>query len=357
MKLVEKLEKKMKENVYSNEELDRIMEKEKFYPVETEEDCAQENDSAETILKYTNSKSEIWIKCIFDGECYIPFKVTRSTKKSGTTLVRPFYKTSEIKSMMDYFRDNNKNDEFLIFMLEILLARRIGDTLSLKWSDFYYENGKKKEILDTLIEQKTDKVIKITISDAVWRYIDWYCDLKEINPMEHFKEDIINTPTKRESKSKYEYEKATKKQAASFRYELKKAANSLGLTDISTHSMRKTFGYVSHEINQFDPDCMDVLQTIYGHESKETTKRYAGIFAKKGAKAFNDVGKYITDIDDGVETVIDNAPVIALKSNDLRDILLDAFNIGRNSSNCDTETGMKILNNLMSKVEEKRLSW
>ncbi|WP_024854752.1 hypothetical protein [Mediterraneibacter gnavus] len=187
MKLVDKLEKKMNGNVYTNEELDQIMEKEKFYPVETEEDCVDENDSTETILKYTNSKSEIWIKCIFDGECYIPFKVVRSTKKSGTTLVRPFYKTSEIKDMMDYFRDNNKNKEFLVFMLGILLARRIGDTLSLKWSDLYYENGKKKDILDTLIEQKTDKVIKITVSQTVWKYLEWYCDVEKINPMDHFK--------------------------------------------------------------------------------------------------------------------------------------------------------------------------
>lgn len=344
----------MNGNVYTNEELDQMMEKEKFYSVETEENYV--NDSAETILKYTNSKSEIWIKCIFDGKCYIPFNVTRSTKKTGTTLVRPFYKTSEIKNMMDYFRENNKNKEFLIFILGILLARRIGDTLSLKWSDFYYENGKKKDILDTLIEQKTDKVIKITVGQTVWKYLDWYCDVEKINPMEHFKEDILNTNLKSSARTKEQYEKAIKKQAASFRYELKKAADFNSLKDISTHSMRKTFGYIMHEINQFDPDCLDVLQTILGHANKETTKRYSGIFEQKGAKAFNDVGKYIEEIDAGISPVIDNIPVIALKTNDLRDILLEAFSIGRNSVECDTEKGMKILSDLMQKVEEKRLS-
>lgn len=359
MKLVDKLEKKMNGNVYTNEELDQIMEKEKFYPVETEDDenDIQDSDSTENILKYTNGKSEIWIKSIFDGECYIPFKVVRSTKKSGTTLVRPFYKTSEIKDMMDYFRDNSKNKEFLVFMLGILLARRIGDTLSLKWSDFYYENGKKKDILDTLIEQKTDKVIKITVSQTVWKYLEWYCDTEKINPMEHLKEDILNTDLKIDARTKEEYEKAIKKQAASFRYELKKAADFNGLKDISTHSMRKTFGYIMHEINQFDPDCLDVLQTILGHANKETTKRYSGIFAQKGAKAFNDVGKYIEEIDAGISPVIDNIPVIALKTNDLRDIILEAFSTGRVNSECNTKTGMKILSDLMQRVEEKRLSW
>lgn len=82
MKLVDKLEKKMNGNVYTNEELDQIMEKEKFYPVETEDDenDIKDSDSTENILKFTNGKSEIWIKSIFDGECYIPFKVIRSTK-------------------------------------------------------------------------------------------------------------------------------------------------------------------------------------------------------------------------------------------------------------------------------------
>ena len=41
MKLVDKLEKKMNGNVYTNEELDQIMEYDKFYRVETEDD---END-------------------------------------------------------------------------------------------------------------------------------------------------------------------------------------------------------------------------------------------------------------------------------------------------------------------------
>lgn len=351
MKLVDKLEKKIVGEIFSNDELDQIMETEKFYPVETDE------TESEEILKYTNGKSQIWIKCIFDGTFYVPLNVIRSTKKAGSTLVRPFYRTEEIKMMMDYFKNNDKNDEFLIFMLGILLARRIGDTLSLKWSDFYYENGKKKEVLNTLIEQKTDKIIRITISDTVWKYLDWYCETKNINPMEHFKNDILSTKAKEEAKSQKEYEKALKKQSAAFRYELKKAATYNGLSDISTHSMRKTFGYIMHEINQFDPDCLDVLQTIYGHSDKETTKRYTGIFAQKGANAFNDVGKYIGDIDNGITPVIDNIPVIALKTNDLRDILLDTFNIGRNSSECDAETGMKILSDLMSKVEEKRLSW
>ena len=98
------------------------MEKEKFYPVETEDDenDIQDSDSTENILKYTNGKSEIWIKSIFDGECYIPFKVIRSTKKSGTTLVRPFYKTSESHGHDEHvtFRDKARIKNSLSLCLE-----------------------------------------------------------------------------------------------------------------------------------------------------------------------------------------------------------------------------------------------
>ena len=63
---------------------------------------------------------------------------------------------------------------------------------------------------------------------------------------EHLKEDILNTDILIiDARTKEEYEKAIKKQAASFIYELKKAANFNGLKDISTHSMRKTFGSIT----------------------------------------------------------------------------------------------------------------
>jgi len=352
MRLVEKLSKKMVGNIYTMEEIDSIMEEKKYIPIESDD------ESEEGVLKYSNKSSQMWLKYVREEEDYLVSDVTLRTKKAGKTKVRAFRTVGEIKSMMDYFRDNDKDEEFLIFMLGIFLGRRIGDTLSLKWSDLYYENGKKKDKLKTLVEEKTGKTVEISLTDITWKYIDWYCDKKKIVPMEQFKQDIFPTEGKTKAILACDgelYSKAIDKQAASYRYEFKKAANACDIEDVSTHSTRKTFGYISHEINKFDPDCLPVLQTIYGHKDIETTKIYIDIMDEKAEKYFGDVGKYIEDIDNGITPVIDNIPVIALKTNDMRSILQQAFILGR-KFNGDEEEAIQTVNKLISKVEEMRIS-
>lgn len=54
---------------------------------------------------------------------------------------------------------------------------------------------------------------------------------------------------------------------------LKKAANEIGLVDIGTHTMRKTFGY---HFYQKTKDIV-LLQKIFNHSSPDVTKRYIGM--------------------------------------------------------------------------------
>lgn len=122
---------------------------------------------------------------------------------------------------------------------------------------------------------------------------------------------------------------------------------------MSTHSLRKSFGYIAHEINKYDPDCLGILQTVYGHTDTETTKRYIGVMREKARKCFNSVAQRIEDIDNGVKSAIDNAPVIAMKTNDLRDILLEAIKSGRETN---AEVDADTLKDLLSKVESIRIS-
>ena len=66
---------------------------------------------------------------------------------------------------------------------------------------------------------------------------------------------------------------------------------------------------------------------------------------EKAKKYFNDVSNYIYDIDNGKVPCIDNIPVVAVKSNSLRDILLKAYNLGmENSSVQDANVHMEIMN-------------
>ena len=347
-KFIDKVRDNLVDSLVTLEEIDRLMETKKYLPVETEE-----LDEDEGILKYSNKKSELWLKYMYEDGEYLIYEVTMKTKKYGKTEVDPFYREEDLKGMIDYFRTNETPQNYLIFMLDLLLARRIGDTVSLKWSDFYYENGRKKDTLNTLVEQKTDKTIDICITDVTWKHIERYCEVENINPVEHMDEDMFPTEDKLNAKTDKEYDVAIKKQAAAFRYVFKKAADTLGIPNVSTHSLRKSFGYIAHEINRFDPDCLDVLQTVYGHTDKETTKTYIGIMREKARNFFNDVAQRIEDISNGVKSAIENLPVIAMRTNDLRDILLEAIKIGRETN---AEMDADTLKELLSKVESMRVS-
>lgn len=344
MKIIDKMREELQNDVLSFDDINDVMTGHQYLLVEDEDDESG-------ILKYSNGKSQIWLRYVMDNGYYIIENVTRSTKKRGKTEVDPLYNEKDIKAMMDYFRDNHKYEEFMISMLEMLLARRIGDTLSLRWSDFYFENGRRKDTLSTLIEEKTDKIVHIAITDVVWKYLDWYCEQVHINPLDNLKAFLFPTQKKNDAKTPDELKDAIDKHADSFRYEFKKMAETCRIQNVSTHSLRKTFGYIVHELNKYDPDCLQVEQSIFGHSDIETTKRYIGIMREKSRKYFADMGTYLENVDEERTHSIDNMPVIAVKTNDLREILYAAIKSGR-----EEETDVaELLNRFISRVEEKRM--
>ena len=346
MKIHNRLRELLVGEIKTKDQLDVILSKEGYAAL------VSDDDDEIGLLKYSNGKSQIWIKTgNSSNEEYLIDDVTLRTKKSGKTVVHAFRQEEDIKRMMDYFRDNGKNEEFLIFMLGILLARRIGDTLSLKWSDFYYENGQKKDRLDTLIEQKTDKIVEIQVTDVAWKYIDWYCEKESINPVDHYDEYVFPTSAKTNATTSEQLADALSQHAASFRYQFKMAAKTLGIAHVSTHSLRKSFGFMAHQIYQFDPDCLQVLKSIYGHENIETTKIYCDIIADKAETMFNGVSQRVSDIDNGVKQAIENVPVVAFKTNDFRDII---FQVIKDAKDLDKDMAL-IMKEALDMCDKKRI--
>lgn len=355
-KLIEKFKEELADEICTKNDIDCVLEREKYYPIESDDECE------EGILKYSNGKSQVWVKFLYDNGEYLVSDITMKTKKSGSTKTRHLT-IKEIVKFMTYFREREKYDDFMTFMLELLLARRIGDTLSLDWFHFYYENGNKRSTLE-IAEDKTDKISDVHISDVVWKYLEQYCQHKNINPIECLSEDIFPSEhktgiTKYLSDKKHytkEYKVAVEKQESAFRYRFKEAAKKLDISGVSTHSIRKSFGNIAHKINQFDPDCLDVLQSILLHESRETTKIYIDVIDDKAKKMYGDVASYIYDADNGKEPCIDNIPVVALKTNDLRDILFKAYTLGMENENAENGASHVVaMNNLISEVEKIRI--
>ena len=323
------------------------------------------------------------------------------TKKKGKTEVYPFWEMGDIKKIIEWFENNNEWDGYLISMLELLLGRRIGDTINMKWSDFYYENGEKKEEIDTIEEQKTGKVTIIPISRMVFEAIENYCEHTGIIPMEHYGEFIFNYPAKTSwierkgnpiynennlekwcdflnkdfsdkrkvniiadyqkqkeysTLGKYlyyvvEFNDITKWQSDDYRKKFKKAVDFYGIKQrISTHTWRKSFGYWIHRTHPFDPDCILSLQKLFNHSDVQTTMEYIGLTTEKNRIYMEDHGDFVRNIMNGNEDEIKrNCPVISLKSNDFNDVIMFAIMKSKEVSD------MEAYNMAINLANEKRI--
>lgn len=296
-----------------------------------------------------------------------------ATKKKGKTEVYPFWNMSDIKNVVEWFENNDEWDGYLITMLELLLGRRIGDTVMMKWSDLYYENGNRKSEINTIEEQKTGKVTNIPVSNMVFEAVDKYLSYIKINPMEHYWEYIFSFAAKTEwinrrrlnvysennieswcvvlgkdlsdkrkekifndfhKQKKYsslgdylyyevEYNDVVKWQTDDYRKKLKKAVEASGITyAVSSHSLRKSFGYWIHKTHPFDPDCLLSLQKLFNHSDLQTTMNYIGLTEEKNRQLIEDHGEFIHNVLAGKgDEIAKNMPVISLKSDDFGRII------------------------------------
>ena len=300
-------------------------------------------------------------------------KKNYATKKKGKTETQPLWNMSDIKAVIEWFENNNEWDGYFATMLELLLGRRIGDTISMRWSDLYHENGRKKDAINTVVEQKTEKITELPVSSMVHEVIDIYLSHVKVDPMEHFDDFIFEYQSKtewinRKNDPVYEcnnieewcerFEKdlsdnrkeailkkfkkqrefkvlgkflyyevewtdVVKWQTDDYRKKLKKAVESIGITSpVSTHTLRKTFGYWIYKMHMFDPNCLLSLQKLFNHADLQTTMIYIGLIEEKKRQYIEDHGDFIRNVLAGKgDEIIKNMPVISLKSDDFGKII------------------------------------
>lgn len=279
------------------------------------------------------------------------------TKQTGKTEVYPFWYIEDIKNMMDYFKMKEMWHWYLAFNFGLLLGRRVSDTLSFKWSDFFYENGRMKDEIE-IKEQKTGKVTRPYVCGACKDALQLYIDKTGINLMENYNDFVITTPQKSqllENKEEYSEEewdelfwKATQSQAAAYRKQFKIAADAVGIQyAVSTHSCRKTFGYFSVKLHPYDITTIDKLQGIFSHSDRNTTLHYIGIAREDEIKLYNDMGNFITDVSNGKKPTIKNSPVVPLKAEDFREILSKCWDMAQNG-----EDKFEVINKLIGIAEK-----
>lgn len=274
----------------------------------------------------------------------------QTNKKRGIKSEVYPYEIEDVKKLTKYFQDSDRWIHYLLLTMGCNMARRVGDTLSLRWYHIYDpKTGKiRKDILE-IQEDKTDKLANPKINKAVRQAIELYITNTRCNPAKN-------------NYSEYVFLQLTGTHRGSVLSEsghlkaLKNAAKELGIEyNIGTHSARKFFGMMSRMLHPGDYDSMELLQTIYNHSDTKTTKHYIGLTKKKVDKYYDDMGEFFDDyiVGDKEYEQVSDKPVVSLDSNDLRDIIKAAYESGKDNANStDAMTHVEAITSLYKMIEQ-----
>lgn len=161
--------------------------------------------------------------------------------------IRDMEKVYEMKN--ELLKTGYRN--YMIFNMGINTGLRISDLLNLKVEDV------KNKTHIILKEQKTGKVKRILVNGNLKMDIDKY--IYKMRDTEYLfqSQKGENTPITR---------------VQAYRI-LNSVAEKVGVAEIGTHTMRKTFGYFHYK--QYKD--VAILQDIFNHSSPSITLRYIGI--------------------------------------------------------------------------------
>ena len=201
-------------------------------------------------------------------------------KESVTIEIVPDHTAEPIKSMQDiirvttYLKEKGRFRDNMFFIVGINFGLRISDLSRLRFSDLINPDFTFKESFP-VFEKKTRNTRKrkknryVSINDAVIEAVTLY---------------LANTPGVSlsdylfRSESNHGCNVNAPMNKTSFHRILKNIAEEVGLTcQISTHSLRKTFGYWIMVKGNNDPRTLLLLQKIFGHSTAAQTLTYIGI--------------------------------------------------------------------------------
>lgn len=165
-------------------------------------------------------------------------------------LVQPIRDKNKIEGMKVTLAKNGTRD-YILLVLGINTGLRISDILNLKVSDV------KDRTHIVIKEQKTEKNKRFLINTMLRQEIDKYIEGMGENDYLFKSREGVNKPITR---------------VQAYRI-LNSAGAKVGLTEIGTHTLRKTFGYWHYK--QYKD--VAILQDIFNHSAPSVTLRYIGI--------------------------------------------------------------------------------
>lgn len=209
----------------------------------------------------------------------------KSNGQIKASAAEPIEEMSNVHKMLNLFLDRKQYRNYLLLSLGINFALRAGDLLKLRIEDLYEANGTAKPYFE-IYEKKTGKHNKVAIPTHIQQALNnYFIELPE---------PVFNTDPLFESrqKDKFGFKKPiTIRQVNNI---LKNAAKECGLDEhISSHSMRKTYGYQMMKANDFSQDVLYALQYTFNHSDIRTTFRYTGLEQKRADELREQMGNML----------------------------------------------------------------
>lgn len=164
-------------------------------------------------------------------------------------LVQPIRDKELINKFKNELLKNGYRD-YMLFVIGVNTGLRISDILNLKVVDV------KDKTHITIVEKKTKKNKRFLINNMLRQDIDKYIEGMDINSYLFASRKGNNAITR----------------VQAYRI-LNNVADKLGIDDIGTHTLRKTFGYWHYKQHKD----VAVLQDIFNHSAPSVTLRYIGI--------------------------------------------------------------------------------
>ena len=181
-------------------------------------------------------------------------------------IVQPIRDKNKINEMKIELKKQGTRD-YLLFVIGTNTGLRISDIIKLKVLDVLNEDRTTKTHI-TIVEKKTKKLKKFKINDSLSREIIEYTKNMKMT-------DYLFCSRKGVNKA------ITRVQAYRI---LNAVAKKIGLEEIGTHTLRKTFGYHFYKRNKD----VAMLQKLFNHSSPSITLRYIGIEQDEIDEAYED---------------------------------------------------------------------
>lgn len=216
-----------------------------------------------------------------------PARTTTGFEATQDHAADPIKSVDDIMRLSNYLISQKRYRDNMLFIVGINFGLRVSDLLRLRFN-MVLDNTLAFRESFPILEKKTSNTRKtkknryITINDAAIDAITLYLkSMSDQGKSVHLDDYMFRSES---NNGKYENKPMTR---AAVDVMLKKAAGEVGiLAKISTHTLRKTFGYHQMVMGNNDPRRLLLLQKMFGHSTAAQTLDYIGITTEEIEDAY-----------------------------------------------------------------------